>query len=228
MLSKAQINNFLKLRVSDKPLDNIKNIIILTMIKYYKDMNIITFIDNIDIKYSKRNIKAITEYKKDHYVISTNNKNSILNQIEYIFCEINYLYNNKTNNKEVLRDVINILQVEDMMKVLFKLIRLNNIAYFDNLSMIDGKTYRCYIKQVETNLFMPIYLFYKRSNKELVKHTEEFMAWLQNDFDDEWLNDITKLYDEAAINWDDIVLVSENYRKIKDIVTNMLKVLKNK
>ena len=154
MLSKAQINNFLKLRVSDKPLDNIKNIIILTMIKYYKDMNIITFIDNIDIKYSKRNIKAITEYKKDHYVISTNNKNSILNQIEYILCEINYLYNNKTNNKEVLRDVINILQVEDMMKVLFKLIRLNNITYFDNLSMIDGKTYRCYIKQVETNLFI--------------------------------------------------------------------------
>ena len=75
---------------------------------------------------------------------------------------------------------------------------------------------------------MPIYLFYKRSNKELVKHTGEFMAWLQNDFDDDWLNDITKLYDEAAINWNDLVLVSENYRKIKDIVTNMLKVLKNK
>ena len=84
MLTKAKINNFLKIRKSGDLLYNIKNIIILTMVKYYKDMDIITLVDGIDLKLSKNKEKIMTTIKNKKYVISINEDLSLLNKIEYI------------------------------------------------------------------------------------------------------------------------------------------------
>ena len=94
MLSKVQISNFLKHRKSEDLLYNIKNIIILAMIKYYKNMDIVTMIDNIMIKYSRKKEKISTVFKDNKYVISVSNSLNVLNKIEYILNEINYIYNN--------------------------------------------------------------------------------------------------------------------------------------
>ena len=119
MLTKAKINNFLKIRKSGDLLYNIKNIIILTMVKYYKDMDIIALVDGIDLKLSKNKEKIMTTIKNKKYVISINEDLSLLNKIEYIINEINYIYNVKTPIKEPLKEVVCLLQTEDVMKQLF-------------------------------------------------------------------------------------------------------------
>ncbi len=227
MLSKSQIVNFFKLRRSDEPLNNIKNIIIIAMIKYYKDMDIIALVDNIILKKSKRKSKVLTSEKNGKYTIYINENLSTLNKIEYILNEINYIYNNKTYEKTALKEIISLLQTEDIMKLLFKIVRLNNIEEFEKLSIIDNKTYKCYIKQVETNLFRPIYNNYKKNNKELVKNGKDLINRINEDVDHNYISSINKLYEESSENSNDLLLVSENYRKIKDITNIMLKILNN-
>ena len=222
MLSKAQIINFLKLRKSDDLLYNIKNIIILAMIKYYKDMDIISFVDNIVLKSSKRKNKVLTVLN-NNYTISINYKLTTLNKIEFVLNEINYIYNNKTNEKEPLREIISLLQTEDIMKLLFKIVRLNNIEEFEELSKINSKTYKCYIKQVETNLFRPIYNNYKK----IIKHTDDLINKIDDDVNHDYINNISNLYLEANNNEDKILEISENYRQIKDIINNVLKIINN-
>ena len=227
MLSKVQISNFLKLRKSEDLLYNIKNIIILAMIKYYKNMDIITMIDNIMIKNSRKKEKISTVFKDNKYVISVSNSLNILNKIEYILNEINYIYNNNTCEKNPLKEIISLLQTEDIMKLLFKLIRLNNIEEFQELSIIDSKTYKCYIKQVETNLFRPLYNYYKKRDKKLIKSTEELISKIDNDVNNDYITNIDSLFIKAVEDKDKILEISECYRKIKDIINNMLKILNN-
>ena len=227
MLSKVQISNFLKLRKSEDLLYNIKNIIILAMIKYYKNMDIITMIDNIVIKNSRKKEKISTVFKDNKYVISVSNSLNILNKIEYILNEINYIYNNNTCEKNPLKEIISLLQTEDIMKLLFKLIRLNNIEEFQELSIIDSKTYKCYIKQVETNLFRPLYNYYKKRDKKLIKSTEELISKIDDDVNNDYITNIDSLFIKALEDKDKILEISECYRKIKDIINNMLKILNN-
>ena len=227
MLSKMQISNFLKLRKSEDLLYNIKNIIILAMIKYYKNMDIITMIDNIVIKNSRKKEKISTVFKDNKYVISVSNSLNILNKIEYILNEINYIYNNNTCEKNPLKEIISLLQTEDIMKLLFKLIRLNNIEEFQELSIIDSKTYKCYIKQVETNLFRPLYNYYKKRDKKLIKSTEELISKIDDDVNNDYITNIDSLFIKALEDKDKILEISECYRKIKDIINNMLKILNN-
>ena len=227
MLSKMQISNFLKLRKSEDLLYNIKNIIILAMIKYYKNMDIINMIDNIVIKNSRKKEKISTVFKDNKYVISVSNSLNILNKIEYILNEINYIYNNNTCEKNPLKEIISLLQTEDIMKLLFKLIRLNNIEEFQELSIIDSKTYKCYIKQVETNLFRPLYNYYKKRDKKLIKSTEELISKIDDDVNNDYITNIDSLFIKALEDKDKILEISECYRKIKDIINNMLKILNN-
>ena len=227
MLSKVQISNFLKLRKSEDLLYNIKNIIILAMIKYYKNMDIVTMIDNIVIKNSRKKEKISTVFKDNKYVISVSNSLNILNKIEYILNEINYIYNNNTCEKNPLKEIISLLQTEDIMKLLFKLIRLNNIEEFQELSIIDSKTYKCYIKQVETNLFRPLYNYYKKRDKKLIKSTEELISKIDDDVNNDYITNIDSLFIKAVEDKDKILEISECYRKIKDIINNMLKILNN-
>lgn len=227
MLSKMQISNFLKLRKSEDLLYNIKNIIILAMIKYYKNMDIITMIDNIVIKNSRKKEKISTVFKDNKYVISVSNSLNILNKIEYILNEINYIYNNNTCEKNPLKEIISLLQTEDIMKLLFKLIRLNNIEEFQELSIIDSKTYKCYIKQVGTNLFRPLYNYYKKRDKKLIKSTNELISKIDEDVNNDYITNIDSLYMKTLEDKDKILEISECYRKIKDIINNMLKILNN-
>ena len=227
MLSKAQINNFLKLRKSDDSLNNIKNVIILAMIKYYKDMNIISFVDNISLEYSDKVDKVLTVLNNS-YTILINEKLSLLSKIEYILNDINYLYNNNDINKDIFKEAINILQVEDIIKLLFKIIRLNNIDYFDEISTIDSKSYKCYINQLDTNLIRPIYNSYKKKNKEIVKNTDNFLEILDNDVDNNYVLTISNLFSNSIINdfnEESILNTSEKYRQIKDIVKNIITIL---
>lgn len=227
MLSKMQISNFLKLRKSEDLLYNIKNIIILAMIKYYKNMDIITMIDNIMIKNSRKKEKISTVFKDNKYVISVSNSLNILNKIEYILNEINYIYNNNTCEKNPLKEIISLLQTEDIMKLLFKLIRLNNIEEFQELSIIDSKTYKCYIKQVDTNLFRPLYNYYKKRDKKLIKSTNELISKIDEDVNNDYITNIDSLYIKAYEDKNKVLEISECYRKIKDIINNMLKILNN-
>ncbi len=227
MLSKAQITNFLKLRSSNEALNNIKNIIIIAMIKYYKDMDIIAFVDDISFEYSNK-VNKVLMNNKDNILI--NKKLNLLTSIEYILNEINYLYNNKDINKDTLREAINVLQVEDIIKLLFKVVRLNNITYFEEISTIDSKTYKCYINQVNTNLIRPIYNHYKKRNKELVKNTSNFLALLDNEVDNGYIESISNLFNNSdldMISEENILNASEKYRQIKDIVKSIL-ILLNK
>ena len=227
MLTKAKINNFLKIRKSGDLLYNIKNIIILTMVKYYKDMDIITLVDGIDLKLSKNKEKIMTTIKNKKYVISINEDLSLLNKIEYIVNEINYIYNVKTPIKEPLKEVVCLLQTEDVMKQLFKIIRLNSIEEFQDLSSIDSKTYRCYIRQGEVNLLRPIYNYYKKNDKNIIKSINNFIERMIKDTDQHKVQDITKLYIEARDENSTVLEASECYRQIKDIANTILKDINN-
>ena len=212
MLTKKQINNFLKLRNNDNELNNIINVITLSMIKYYNDMSIINIIDNITIKESKR-IKLLSI--KDN-IITINSNLTILNKIEYLLEYLNYYYNYGTFKLEGFNKVNNILQTEDIIKTLFKIVRLNNITYLEELSSINNKTYKCLIDQVETNLIRPLYNCYKKINKDYVK--KDFLTHLN----EEEVKEIDKLFISTDDN-KDISNISESYRRIKDMINKMIK-----
>ena len=123
------------MRKSTNSLESIKNVIILSMVKYYNDMNIVTFLDNISINTSRKKDKIITVLDKDNnYSIYVNYRLSILNKLEYLVSDINYIFNNKNNNKDNLKDLINILQTEEIIRIVFKLVRLYDIPYLDDLN----------------------------------------------------------------------------------------------
>ena len=206
MLTKKQINNYLKTKNTGDEINDLKNVITLSMIKYYNDMSIINMMDNIDINESKK-VKTV-EVNNNQIII--NSSFTKLNKIEYILELVNYKYVNGNFDIKGINKVINILQVEDITKTLFKIVRLNNISYLEELSIIDNKTYRCFIDQVETNLLRPLYNFYKKKKRDLVK--KNFI----NNIDINYVEEIDELFRES--NNGDILVLSESYRKIKDII----------
>jgi len=214
MLTKKQINNFLKLRNNENELNNIVNVITLSLVKYYNDQNIITMIDNFKFKESKT-IKTI---KVKNNIITVNSNLTKLNKIEYILEQLNYYYINNSSELEGLNQVLNILQIEDIIKTLFKIVRLNNITYLDELSNINNRSYKCLINQVETNLIRPLYNFYKKKNKEFVK--KDILNILNND---EISNIDNLLKETKEYKKSDFLSVSESYRKIKEIINKITK-----
>lgn len=204
MLTKRQISNFLKLRNNDNELNNIINVITLSLVKYYNDQNIITMIDSFKFKESK-SIKTI---KVKDNTITLNSNLTKLNKIEYLLVQLNYYYINKNFSLEGINKVLNILQVEDIIKTLFKIVRLNNITYLDELSNINNRSYKCLIDQVETNLIRPLYNYYKKKNKEYVK--KDILKYID-------IEEINILFKEKD-NTQDISIISETYRNIKDII----------
>ncbi len=209
MLTKKQINSYLKTKNNGEELNDIKNVITLSMIKYYNDIDIINMMENIIIKESKRIKKTSVKDNK----ITINSNFTKLNKIEYLLELINYKYINGTFEFEGIKKVLNILQVEDIIKSLFKIVRLNNISYLEELSSINNKTYRCYIDQVETNLLRPLYNCLKKKNKEYVK--KDIYKYIDKDY----VEEINNLF---IVDNKSILEVSESYRKIKDIINNIL------
>ena len=223
MLNKKQIDNFIKTRNDGKPLSLYKALIIISMIKYYGDMNIINFVDNINIIYSKK--KDFT-YDEKNNKISIPNNISDISVIEGLLININYLYQNGKLEKG-FKSIINILQVEEIMKELLKI----SLSYdIKGLEGINYKKYKCLVNQVETNLVRPLYRFIKKNDKNIIKNQNRINEYIK-DIDNDKLNELNRLF---ILNNDYICIeeneyeISENFRKIKNIFKSIIKVLEEK
>ena len=88
MLNKKQIINFLKIRNDTDSLGTIKNVIILSMIKYYKDMNIIDLIDSINI-YNIDSKDFVVNTILNNHSIGVPNNLPLITKIEGLLLKIN-------------------------------------------------------------------------------------------------------------------------------------------
>ena len=223
MLNKKQIDNFIKTRNDGKPLSIYKALIIISMIKYYKDMSIISFVDNIDITYSK---KDTVIYNEKSNKLSVPNNISDISVIEGILININNLYKNGKLEKG-FKSIINILQVEEIMKELLKI----SLSYdIKGLEGINYKKYKCLVNQVETNLVRPLYRFIKKNNKKIIKNQNKINEYI-NDKDNDKLNELNRLFtlnDDYVYIEENEYEISENFRKIKNIFKSIIKVLEEK
>ena len=223
MLNKKQIDNFIKTRNDGKPLSIYKALIIISMIKYYKDMSIISFVDNIDITYSK---KDTVIYNEKSNKLSVPNNISDISVIEGILININNLYQNGKLEKG-FKSIINILQVEEIMKELLKI----SLSYdIKGLEGINYKKYKCLVNQVETNLVRPLYRFIKKNDKKIIKNQNKINEYIK-DIDNDKLNELNRLFtlnDDYVYIEENEYEISENFRKIKNIFKSIIKVLEEK
>ena len=219
MLNKKQIINFLKIRNDTDSLGTIKNVIILSMIKYYKDMNIIDLIDSINI-YNIDSKDFVVNTILNNHSIGVPNNLPLITKIEGLLLKINYLYQYKTLNINTFSYGINTLQVEDIMKELIKISNNYNIQGLEELSLIDYKKYRVYMEQSITNILRPLYKYIKRIDKPASKDFNLLQEYITDKYDD-----INKLYINNNEELDNLYLISENLRKIKELIKNILKEL---
>ena len=219
MLNKKQIINFLKIRNDTDSLGTIKNVIILSMIKYYKDMNIIDLIDSINI-YNIDSKDFVVNTILNNHSIGVPNNIPLITKIEGLLLKINYLYQYKTLNINTFSYGINTLQVEDIMKELIKISNNYNIQGLEELSLIDYKKYRVYMEQSITNILRPLYKYIKRIDKPASKDFNLLQEYITDKYDD-----INKLYINNNEELDNLYLISENLRKIKELIKNILKEL---
>jgi hypothetical protein len=219
MLNKKQIINFLNMRNDTDSLGSIKNVIILSMIKYYKDMSIIDIIDNINIYYIDRKDFIVNTILNNHSIgIPTNIP--LITKIEGLLLRVNYLYQYKTLNINTFSYGINTLQVEDIMKELIKISNNYDIQHLEELKQIDYKKYRVYSEQSLTNIIRPLFKYIKKIDKKAIKD----INLLQNYMTDKY-EDINKLYITSEEEIDNYYLKSEIFRKIKDLINSILKEL---
>ena len=219
MLNKKQIINFLKIRNDTDSLGTIKNVIILSMIKYYKDMNIIDLIDSINI-YNIDSKDFVVNTILNNHSIGVPNNLPLITKIEGLLLKINYLYQYKTLNINTFSYGINTLQVEDIMKELIKISNNYNIQGLEELSLIDYKKYRVYMEQSITNILRPLYKYIRRIDKPASKDFNLLQEYITDKYDD-----INKLYINNNEELDNLYLISENLRKIKELIKNILKEL---
>lgn len=216
MLNKKQIINFLNMRNDTDSLGTIKNVIILSMIKYYKDLSIIELIDNINI-YNIDSKEFIVNTILNNHSIGIPINMPLITKIEGLLLRVNYLYQYKTLDINTFSYGINTLQVEDIMKELIKISKNYDIQGLEELSLINYKKYRVYSEQSLTNIIRPLYKYIRKIDKKAIKDINLLQQYMMDKYDD-----IDKLYIDNKEELEDLYLISENFRKIKELIKNIL------
>lgn len=193
-------------------------------------------------KFNNNNIITIGKRKK---IICLNNCENInvINLLEFLTYEINYIYNFKDTNEifriglcnknreyfnkeeQIIKEILNILQTEEIIKIILELLEnkevKNDLFLKQQIDIIKSNDYKCTIYQMPTNILRPIFNEIKLLNyKEILKYIKK-------------INEIESL--ETIIHLlkssDDILILNfngefinnqlemaENYRIIKDLV----------